>query len=161
MAEHNPGPWHYEQIELGYNYRMTDIQAALGASQMSRLEAFVGRRRDLAARYDTLLADLPLQLPVQDPRAQSSWHLYVVRLRLDQIGRSHREVFDALRAPASASICTIFRCTCSPITARSALPRPLSGSERYHGEAISLPLYPGLSERDQDYIAATLRQLIA
>lgn len=162
MAEQNPGPWHYEQIELGYNYRMTDIQAALGASQMSRLDALVGRRRELAARYDTLLADLPLRLPVQGPRAQSSWHLYVVRLRLDRIGHSHREVFDALRAAGIGVNLHYIPVHLQPYyRALGFAPGHCPEAERYHGEAISLPLYPGLSERDQDYIAATLRQLIA
>lgn len=162
MAEQNPGLWHYEQIELGYNYRMTDIQAALGASQMSRLEAFVERRRELAARYDSLLAELPLRLPVQDSRAQSSWHLYVVRLRLDQIGRSHRDVFDALRAAGIGVNLHYIPVHLQPYyRALGFAPGHCPEAERYHGEAISLPLYPGLSERDQDYIAATLRQLIA
>lgn len=162
MAEQNPGPWHYEQIELGYNYRMTDIQAALGASQMLRLEAFIGRRCELAARYDKLLADLPLRLPVQEQRAKSSWHLYVVRLRLDRIGRSHREVFDALRAAGIGVNLHYIPVYLQPYyRALGFAPGHCPEAERYHGEAISLPLYPGLSERDQDYIAATLRQLIA
>lgn len=161
MAEHNPGPWHYEQIELGYNYRMTDIQAALGASQMDRLDAFVTRRRELAARYASLLADLPLQLPLQDSRVQSSWHLYVVRLRLDQIERSHREVFDALRAAGIGVNLHYIPVHLQPYyRALGFAPGHCPEAERYHREAISLPLYPGLSERDQDYIAATLRQLI-
>ncbi len=80
MASASPGPWYYEQVELGYNYRMTDIQAALGASQMRRLDTFLERRRTLAARYDRLLAGLPLQLPHQEAWAASAWHLYVVQL---------------------------------------------------------------------------------
>lgn len=162
MNERDPGPWHYEQIELGYNYRMTDIQAALGASQMSRLEIFVGRRRELAARYNYLLADLPLRFPVQDSRAQSSWHLYVVRLRLDRIKRSHREVFDALRAAGIGVNLHYIPVHLQPYyRALGFAVGHCPEAERYHGEAISLPLYPGLSERDQDYIVATLRQLIA
>lgn len=162
MAEQNPGPWHYEQVELGYNYRMTDIQAALGTSQMARLDAFVTRRQQLAARYDTLLADLPLQLPVQEPRVQSSWHLYVVRLRLTQIGRSHREVFEALRAAGIGVNLHYIPVYLQPYyRALGFVPGYCPEAERYHAEAITLPLYPGMSEKDQDYIAATLRQLIA
>lgn len=162
MTEQNPGPWHYEQTELGYNYRMNDIQAALGASQMSRLEVFVERRRQLATRYTSLLADLPLRLPIQDSRAQSSWHLYVVRLRLDQIGRSHREVFDALRAAGIGVNLHYIPVYLQPYYRSLGFsPGYCPEAERYHGEAISLPLYPGLSESDQDYIAATLRHLIS
>lgn len=161
MTEKNPGPWHYEQLELGYNYRMTDIQAALGASQMTRLGAFVARRRELAARYDKLLADLPLQLPVQDARARSSWHLYVVRLRLDEIGRSHRQVFEALRAAGIGVNLHYIPVHLQPYyRALGFAEGHCPEVERYYGEAISLPLYPALSEANQDYIATTLRDLL-
>lgn len=161
MGEKNPGPWYYEQLELGYNYRMTDIQAALGASQMSRLENFVARRRALAARYDNLLAGLPLQLPVQDDRARSSWHLYVVRLHLDEIGRSHRQIFEALRAAGIGVNLHYIPVHLQPYyRALGFAEGYCPEAERYHGEAISLPLYPALSEADQDYIATTLRDLI-
>jgi dTDP-4-amino-4,6-dideoxygalactose transaminase len=162
MTAENPGPWHYEQIELGYNYRMTDIQAALGASQMDRLQKFIDRRQALAARYSSLLADLPLQLPVQDPRAASSWHLYVIRLRLDAIRRPHREVFDALRCEGIGVNLHYIPVHLQPYyRALGFKPGYCPEAERYHGEAISLPLYPDLSEADQDYIAATLRRLLA
>lgn len=161
MTEKNPGPWHYEQLELGYNYRMTDIQAALGASQMTRLGAFVARRRELAARYDKLLADLPLQLPVQDARGRSSWHLYVVRLRLNQIGRSHRQVFEALRSAGISVNLHYIPVHLQPYyRALGFAEGYCPEAERYYGEAISLPLYPALSETNQDYIAATLRALL-
>lgn len=161
MTEKNPGPWYYEQLELGYNYRMTDIQAALGASQMTRLGAFVTWRRELAARYDKLLADLPLQLPVQDARVRSSWHLYVVRLRLDQIGRSHRQVFEALRSAGIGVNLHYIPVHLQPYyRALGFAEGHCPEAERYYGEAISLPLYPALSETNQDYIAATLRDLL-
>lgn len=161
MGDKNPGSWYYEQLELGYNYRMTDIQAALGASQMSRLENFVARRRALAARYDNLLAGLPLQLPVQDARARSSWHLYVVRLHLDEIGRSHRQIFEALRAAGIGVNLHYIPVHLQPYyRALGFAEGYCPEAERYHGEAISLPLYPALSEADQDYIATTLRDLI-
>lgn len=162
MEAVDPGPWHYEQLELGYNYRMTDIQAALGISQMNRLDAFVTRRRELAARYSLLLADLPLRLPVQDLRTQSSWHLYVVRLCLDQIGRSRREVFDALRAAGIGVNLHYIPVYLQPYyRALGFSSGYCPEAEGYHSEAISLPLYPGLSEHDQDYIATTLRGLVA
>jgi UDP-4-amino-4,6-dideoxy-N-acetyl-beta-L-altrosamine transaminase len=161
MTMQDPGPWHYEQIELGYNYRMSDIQAALGVSQMGRLQEFVDRRQELAARYFTQLADLPLQLPVQDPRTKSSWHLYVIRLRLDAIRRSHREVFDALRAEGIGVNLHYIPVHLQPYyQALGFQPGHCPEAERYHGEAISLPLYPGLSEADQDYIVAALRRLL-
>ena len=92
------GPWYYQQIDLGFNYRMTDIQAALGSSQMRQLDAFVKRRHDLALRYDESLQDLPLRVPWQHPDAHSSYHLYVIRLKLDKMQKSHKQIFQGLRS---------------------------------------------------------------
>ena len=88
------GAWYYEQITLGFNYRMTDLQAALGLSQLNRVEIYVARRHELASYYDRMLAELPIVCPWQDVRSYSSFHLYVVRLRLNSVARSHREVFE-------------------------------------------------------------------
>ena len=157
----NTGPWYYEQLDLGYNYRMTDIQAALGASQLSRLDAFVARRQKLAHRYDQLLKDLPLKLPSQDTRTQSSWHLYVVRLQLDQISCGHREVFEAMRAAGIGVNLHYMPVYLQPYyQALGFTEGRCPEAERYYREAISLPLYPGLIESDQDYIVSTLRQLL-
>jgi len=162
MSAQDPGPWHYEQIELGYNYRMTDIQAALGSSQMARLGVFVERRGALAARYDDLLAGLPLNLPQLVPTAQSSWHLYVVRLCLDKISRSHREIFEAMRAAGIGVNLHYIPVHLQPYyRALGFAPGHCLEAERYHHEAISLPLYSSMSEHDQDYVAETLRQLLA
>lgn len=162
MTETNPGPWHYEQLELGYNYRMTDLQAALGTSQMDRVEGFVARRRELSDCYSALLADLPLRLPVEDARSASSWHLYVVRLQLDAIRSSHREVFEALRAAGIGVNLHYMPVHLQPYyRALGFTCGYCPEAEQYHREAISLPLYPGLTEVDQNYVAATLRRLIA
>ena len=98
MTKEMEGPWYYQQIALGYNYRMTDMQAALGASQITRLEKYVSRRHELALRYDELLKDLPVTTPWQHPDGYSGLHLYVIRLQLDRIDRTHRQVFEAMRA---------------------------------------------------------------
>ena len=92
------GSWYYQQIELGFNYRMTDIQAALGISQMRRLDDFVSQRHVIAARYDELLKDAPVTRPCQHPDAHSALHLYIVRLHVDLMKYSHREVFERMRA---------------------------------------------------------------
>ncbi len=97
MSEPSHGPWYYQQIELGFNYRITDIQAALGLSQLDKLDAFIARRRYLAERYQRLLWDLPVTLPGLQAGAESAWHLYVIRLQRERIGVAHREVFEALR----------------------------------------------------------------
>jgi UDP-4-amino-4,6-dideoxy-N-acetyl-beta-L-altrosamine transaminase len=162
MQAADSGPWHYEQLELGYNYRMTDIQAALGCSQMKRLPLYVERRKALAVRYQQLLAGLPLNLPVLDPRAASSWHLYVVRLRRSETKLSHRAVFEQLRSAGIGVNLHYMPVHLQPyFRALGFAPGYCPEAERYHQEAISLPLYPGLSEADQDFIVATLRQLIS
>ncbi len=119
LMSHEPdGPWYYEQIELGLNYRMTDMQAALGLSQLERLDDYIIRRRDLAQRYDERLAELPVTTPWQHRDGQSAWHLYVIRLQLEglksRIGRFSNHFVNKV----SGLICTTFLFTCSPTTER-------------------------------------------
>ena len=97
MTQEPDGGWYYQQIELGFNYRMTELQAALGLSQLVRLDEFVEKRHIIAKRYDELLKDLPLTIPYQASAGYSGLHLYVIRLHLDQIKLTHRQVFDGLR----------------------------------------------------------------
>jgi dTDP-4-amino-4,6-dideoxygalactose transaminase len=155
------GPWYYEQIDLGYNYRMTDMQAALGASQMARIDQFIDRRHELASRYDRLLADLPLTLPWQHPDGRSGLHLYVVRLQLDRTNRTHREVFDELRARGilvNLHYIPIYR---QPYYARFRHdPADFPESEAYYREAISIPIFHGMSNAQQDQVVEALRDIV-
>ncbi|WP_126444190.1 UDP-4-amino-4,6-dideoxy-N-acetyl-beta-L-altrosamine transaminase [Sulfuricystis multivorans] len=162
QMDHAPdGPWYYQQIALGYNYRMTDIQAALGASQIERLDEFVARRRALARRYDEHLAGLPLALLRQHPDCASAWHLYVVRLQLDQIGKSHREVFAALRDRGIGVNLHYIPVHTQPYYRRLGFKSgDFPQAERYYAEAISLPLYAGLSEDEQDEVIAAVAEAI-
>ncbi|MBD9598856.1 UDP-4-amino-4,6-dideoxy-N-acetyl-beta-L-altrosamine transaminase [Pseudomonas sp. PDM10] len=160
MTEPSHGPWYYQQIELGFNYRITDLQAALGLSQLNKLNAFIERRRELAARYERLLAYLPLTLPSPQPEAESAWHLYVVRLQLDRINLSHRQVFEGLRAAGVGVNVHYIPLHLQPYYrdlgfAEGDFPQ----AERYYAEAISLPLYPLLSDEHQDYVVEQLRRL--
>ncbi len=160
MEGESDGPWYYQQIELGFNYRITDIQAGLGASQMRRLDQFVERRRNLAERYDSLLAGLPLTLPWQHPDAYSSFHLYVVRLRLDLIGKTHRQVFEELRQHGIGANLHYIPVHTQPYYQKMGFRKgDFPEAERYYGEAISLPLYPGLTGNEQDYVVLTLRNI--
>ena len=160
MTEPSHGPWYYQQIELGFNYRITDLQAALGLSQLNKLNAFIERRRELAARYERWLAYLPLTLPSPQPEAESAWHLYVVRLQLDRINLSHRQVFEGLRAAGVGVNVHYIPLHLQPYYrdlgfAEGDFPQ----AERYYAEAISLPLYPLLSDEQQDYVVEQLRRL--
>jgi len=158
MTHAPEGPWYYQQIELGFNYRMTDIQAALGLSQMRRLDEFVAKRHAIAKRYEQLLADLPVITPWQNADSYSGLHLYVIRLRLAEIGKTHRQVFEALRAAGigvNLHYIPVYR---QPYYEDMGFKAGLCPeAERYYLEAISLPMYPNLTEAQQDKVIESLR----
>lgn len=156
------GPWYYEQVALGFNYRMTDLQAALGLSQLARLEEYVARRHALARAYDAALAELPVTTPWQHPDSYSGLHLYVVRLQLERVGRSHREVFDALRAAGIGVNLHYIPVHTQPYyQALGFRAGQFPAAERYYAEAISLPLYPSMSDAQQAEVVAALREALA
>ena len=162
MTQEADGPWYYQQIDLGFNYRMTDIQAALGLSQLERLNAYVRRRHQLAGRYDELLADLPVAIPWRDRKGYSSFHLYVVRLLLDQCAARHRRVFEAMRAQEVGVNLHYIPIHTQPYYSNMGFETgAFPEAERYYREAISLPLYPGLTFSQQDEIVTTLKSALA
>jgi UDP-4-amino-4,6-dideoxy-N-acetyl-beta-L-altrosamine transaminase len=151
-----PG-WYYEQQALGYNYRMIDVEAALGLSQLERVDEYVARRNALAARYDALLADLPLQLPTVLPGNRSAFHLYVVRLRGATEAR-HREVFARLREAGVGANLHYLPVHLQPYyRALGFHPGQFPVAEDYARSALTLPLYPAMSEAQQDAVVAALR----
>jgi len=162
MRQEADGPWYYEQVDLGYNYRMTDIQAALGTSQLARLDRFVERRNILARRYDERLAGLSLQLPAVMQGNRSAFHLYVVRLHEGIAGRTHVELFEALRQRGIGVNLHYMPVYLQPYYRDLGFgPGLCPEAERHGREAMSLPLYPGLSETQQDDVVSALRELLA
>ena len=152
------GPWYYQQILLGFNYRMTDIQAALGLSQMLRLDEFVSRRHEIANQYAHLLAELPVKTPWQHRDSYSGFHLYVIRLKLSEIKKTHGEVFDALRTAGIGVNLHYIPVYQQPFYSDMGFKQGYCPeAERYYSEAISLPLFPGLSLSDQQSVIETLR----
>lgn len=161
MVRESDGPWYYEQLELGYNYRITDIQAALGLSQLEKLAEFVDRRNLLACRYNELLADLPLQLPFVTPENRSAFHLYVVRLRLDQIRKTHKQVFESLREKGIGVNLHYMPVHLQPYYRNLGFGAGLCPEAERHGrEAITLPLYPTLSENEKDKVVAAVSEAL-
>ncbi len=155
------GPWYYQQIDLGYNYRMADLQAALGLSQLQRIDAFVTRRRELAARYAQALHDLPLMLPGQHPDSYSAYHLYVIRLNLQLLGKTRLDVFQALRQAGIGVNVHYIPVHTQPYYRRLGFERgDFPEAERYYDEAITLPLFYTLSEEDQNYVIDNLRKVL-
>jgi len=161
MTKPMEGSWYYQQVDLGFNYRMTDLQAALGGSQMSRLSHYVARRHEIAKRYNKLLADLPVITPWQSKDGHSAFHLYVIRLKLNEIERSHGEVFEALRGKEIMVNLHYIPVHTQPYYqsmgfAMGDFPR----AEKYYSEAISIPLFPTLQDAEQDYVVASLKELL-
>lgn len=152
------GPWYYQQLGLGFNYRMTDIQATLGASQMQRLEGFIARRRSLAARYEKILSALPLTLPPASDK--SAWHLYVIGLK-SSCKVSRREVFEFLRAANIGCNVHYIPIHTQPFYRKLGFkPGDFPNAEDFYSRAISIPLFPGLTEEEQDYVADKLGEVL-
>jgi dTDP-4-amino-4,6-dideoxygalactose transaminase len=161
MTHAPDGPWYYQQIKIGFNYRMTEIQAALGISQMQRLDAYVARRHELAKRYDALLQGLPLTTPWRHPDGYSGMHLYIIRLQLSEIAKTHREVFDLLRAHEIGVNLHYIPIHTHPFyKALGFNAGDFPQSEQYYREAISLPMFQTLTDRDQDTVIAALSKIL-
>jgi UDP-4-amino-4,6-dideoxy-N-acetyl-beta-L-altrosamine transaminase len=159
MTHFPEGDWYYQQIDLGYNYRMTELQAALGISQMSRLDDYVARRHALARRYDAILADLPLTRPWQDPLGYSGLHLYVIRLETAK--QSRQSVFEALRARGIGVNVHYIPVHLQPYYRRLGFTSGMfPEAERYYTEAITIPMYPTLTEAQQDEVRAAFEEVL-
>lgn len=150
------GGWYYKQIDLGFNYRLTDIQAALGLSQMDRLSLFLDRRRRLAERYQEGFADWPLKVQAITDGAISSNHLFVIRVSVNR-----KEVYDALRASGVGVNVHYIPVHTQPYYRQLGFKVGMyPESERYYSEAISLPIYSTLSDEQQDFVVESLRLAI-
>ncbi len=161
MTKESDGDWYYQQVALGFNYRMTDIQAALGASQMDRLDEFVARRRALAARYNELLQDLPLRAPFVLEEAQPSWHLYIVRIDFDRVRKTKQQIFVEMRARGIALNLHYIPVHTQPYyEALGFHAEDCPAAMEYYREALTLPLYPCMTDAEQEMAARALREVL-
>jgi UDP-4-amino-4,6-dideoxy-N-acetyl-beta-L-altrosamine transaminase len=157
MTEATHGPWYYQQVTLGYNYRMTELQAALGISQIKNLAEFITKRHKIAERYNYLLKDLPVQVPYHLENTYSAYHLYVIRLKLNPSLTTHKKVFEELRANQIGVNLHYIPVHMQPYyKAMGFNGGDFPTSENYYKEAISLPMYPDLSLDDQEKVVKVL-----
>lgn len=161
MKQQNGGGWHYEQIDLGFNYRMTELQAALGLSQMSRLNEFVLKRNKMATNYDKLLKNLSLITPFQIKDSYSARHLYIIRLKLNEINLSHQEVFDRLSKKGIGVNLHYIPVHLHPYYKKLGFKKgQFPVSENYHKSAISIPLFHSMSEEQQNRVIFSLSKIL-
>ena len=152
------GPWYYQQIGLGFNYRMSDIQAALGKSQLDRLKSYVNKRNELAMTYDVLLSGLPIMTPWQSPENYSARHLYIIRLCLDVIEKSHLDIFQSLRNQGVGVNLHYIPVHTQPYyKERGFKIGDFPESEKYYKEAITLPLFPAMAAEEQEIVVSSLK----
>ena len=155
-------PWYYEQQRLGFNYRMTDISAALGLSQLRRVDEFIARRREIASVYDAAFAALPVKTPWQHPDTASAWHLYIIRIDAQRTASSHRAVFDALREAGIGVNLHYIPVYLQPYYRELGFrPGHCPNAEAYYAEAISLPIFPGLAPSDQERVINTVSDVLS
>jgi UDP-4-amino-4,6-dideoxy-N-acetyl-beta-L-altrosamine transaminase len=162
MTHEPDGPWYYQQIDIGFNYRMTELHAALGLSQVERLDQYVARRHALVENYESAFAGMPITRPWQHPDGYSGLHLYVIRLQLDKVARTHRQVFESLREQGIGVNLHYIPIHTQPFYQRMGFQvGDFPEAERYYREAISLPLFPAMSDEDQQRVISALRRSIA
>lgn len=161
MTKESDGPWYYQQIGLGFNYRMTDVQAALGYSQLTKVDKFVARRRQLAARYNELLKDLPVKLPYQNLETNSSWHLYLVRVDFSKVNKTKTQVFAEMKEKGVCLNLHYIPVHTQPYYQNLGFKNgDFPVSEKYYEEVFTLPLYYSLTDKQQDYIVNALKEVL-
>jgi len=161
MTRESDGPWYYQQIDLGFNYRMTELQASLGVNQMKRLDGYVQRRHELAKRYNQQLQSLPLTLPFQSAESYSAMHLYVIRLDLKKTQLTHRQIFEILREKNIGVNLHYIPVHFQPYYQNMGFkPGDFPEAEAYYRDAISIPLFPAMTNAQQNYIVDTLSEIL-
>ncbi len=161
MTKEPDGGWYYQQVDLGFNYRMTEIQAALGVSQMNRLDEFVSRRHELRERYDDFLKNLPVAIPYQSTDAYSAMHLYPLQLQLEILNKTHAQIFQELRDKGLGVNLHYIPIHTQPYYERMGFkPGDYPNAEHYYKHAISIPMYQGLTDAQQDQVVSIITKVL-
>ena len=162
MENVSHGGWYYEQVALGYNYRMTEIQAALGISQLPRLDSYVQKRHEIAEFYYDAFKQFPVDVPCQNSNSYSSFHLFVIKVQLKKIHRSHQEVFSFLRENGVGVNLHYIPVHLHPYYQKLGFKHgDFPNAEQYYKQAISLPIYPALTKENINYVVASLKGALA
>ncbi len=159
----NPGPWYYEMQMLGFNYRMTDMQATLGRSQLKKLDRFASRRRDLVARYNDAFSDVPwLMTPWEEPGRETAWHLYVLQFDWNEIGIDRPTAMERLRGQGVGTQVLYIPVPDQPYYREhyAVNSTVIPHARRYYDHALAIPLYPELTESDQQRVVSAIRNLV-
>lgn len=158
----NEGSWYYEMQELGYNYRITDCQCALGISQLKKLHKFIGQRREIVKRYNEAFKNIEeIIVPYEKPEVKSAWHIYVIRLKLDKLKASRREIFEALRAENIGVNVHYIPVYYHPYYQKLGYKKGLCPqAEKYYQSAITLPLFPKMSNKDINDVIKAVKEII-
>lgn len=161
MENHSHGDWYYEQIDLGYNYRMTDLQAALGISQLTRIDSYIEKRHEIASIYNNELSLVPLDIPIQHPDTYSSFHLYIIQLDLSKLNKSHQEIFQLLRKNGLGVNLHYIPVHLHPYYQKLGFKKgDFPKSEFYYKRSISIPIFPRMSHDDINFVISTLKEVI-
>jgi len=160
MTHETDGPWYYQQIDIGFNYRMSELHGALGVSQMQRIDNFITRRKSIAKRYDWLLKDIAVKTPWQHPDGKSSFHLYVIRLQLEKLQHTKRHIFEFLQTQGIGVNVHYIPVHTQPFFQKMGFKSTdFPEAEKYYNEAISLPIYQGMSDKQQNFIVEKLAKI--
>jgi UDP-4-amino-4,6-dideoxy-N-acetyl-beta-L-altrosamine transaminase len=161
MDKPSEGSWYYEQVELGFNYRMTEIQAALGISQMQRIDNFISKRHMLKERYDFLLEKLPLKQPFQSINCYSALHLYPIQIELDKVKITRKQIFNELRAQGIGVNIHYIPIHTQPYYKKLGFKNgDFPNSESFYNQSITIPLYPDMTFKQQDEVVLSLNKIL-
>jgi len=161
MTKKSEGSWYYEQIDLGFNYRMTDIQAALGVSQMKRIDQFIENRHQIQQRYDKLLSELPIVTPYQSKDSYSALHLYPILIKQNVVQKSHKQLFDEMRAKGIGVNLHYIPVHTQPYYQKMGFKNgDYPNAENYYSRAMSLPIFNKMTTLQQDDVISALTEVL-